>query len=75
MVSNNHEKGQDLGGGGGGGGGGGVVLPSIIHIVLLQRVGFLNLFGLKTFCSFWSGFQGTAGVYMMNVFIVSIPNE
>ena len=54
---------------------GGGVLPSISHIVLLQRVGFLGLFGLKRLCSFWSGFQGTAGVYMMNVFIVSIPNE
>ena len=52
-------------------GGWGEVLPyKPFRYVLLQRVGFLRRFGLKTgidFCPFWSGigmvFKVTAGVY------------
>ena len=63
-------------------GGGGSPLNKTYKYVPPQRVGFWRLLGLKTGIGFahfglQSGmvFEGTTGVYNMNVFIVSIPAE
>ena len=61
---------------------GGTPLNKPYKYVLPNRVGFLRLLGLKTGIDFahfglQSGmvFEGTMGVYNMNVFIVSILAE